>query len=54
MDADLTLTTEILKIVCIFVRSFDLDFKPISSDIKEPKGKMTKLIKGTNDKNFFA
>ena len=53
MDADVSLTTEILKIVCIFINNFDgLNSKPeISTLTKEEdsKGKMTKFIKGTTE-----
>ena len=50
MDADLTLTTEILKIVSIFVHSYrQEETKPsssVESSSEKERGKMTKLIKG--------
>ena len=51
MDADLSLTTEILKIVCIFVSNLDIEYQKelkncTSTEFKEEKGKITKLIKG--------
>ena len=49
MDADLSLTTEILKIVCIFVSNLDIEYQQNelkNTEVKEEKGKITKLIKG--------
>ena len=49
MDADLSLTTEILKIVCIFVSNLDIEYQQNelkNTEKKEEKGKITKLIKG--------
>jgi len=48
MDADLSLTTEILKIVCIFVSNLDIEYQQNelkNTEVKEEKGKITKLIK---------
>ena len=49
MDADLTLTTEILKIVSIFVHSYRQETESssdVENAVEQEKGKMTKLIKG--------